>query len=280
MKRLLISTLTMAALVLSSCSGNETSDATTASGSDSSNAAIPMEKIQMEANGIKLIEVVGSPEFPDTKLSLKSPSTNAKLAVGKVDFEFSVSGGTYTLGSQTADASTKSCANSGKGQHIHLILNNAPYEASYDSNYTTSNGLEAGNYAALAFISRSYHESLKHKDAYVLTQFKVGEEEMDEIDLEAPHLFYSRPKGEYTAEDVNNVMLDFYLVNTEISENGNYVQVTINDSTNFKITKWAPYFIEGLALGTNKIEIQLFDKDGNFIEGPFNRELREFNLVK
>lgn len=280
MKRLFISTITMAALVLSSCSSNETTETSTDNISEETNTETPVEKIQMEANGIKLVEVVGSPEFPDTKLSLKSPTAQDEIEVGKVDFEFSVTGGDYTLGSQTADATTKSCANSGKGQHIHLILNNAPYQASYDSNYTTSNDLEAGNYAALAFISRSYHESLKHKDAYVLTQFKVGEEEMDEIDLEAPHLFYSRPKGQYAAEDVQNVMLDFYLVNTEISENGNYVQVTINDSTNFKITKWAPYFIEGLALGTNKIEIQLFDQDGHFIEGPFNRELREFNLVK
>ena len=231
----------------------------------------------LENNGLTLEEVIGSPEFPETKLTINTPTLNSENELGAIDFNFSVTGGDYKLGTQSADATTKGCANSGKGQHIHLIIDNNPYSASYDTTFTKE-GLEAGNHVALAFISRSYHESLKHDGAYAITQFKVGEAEMDEIDLEAPHLFYSRPKGSYKGDDIKNVMLDFYLVNTKISEDGNYVLVKINDSE-FKITKWCPYFIKGLPLGTVKIDIQLMDKDGNFIEGPFNHEVREVTLT-
>ena len=65
----------------------------------------------------------------------------------------------YELGVQTEDATTRGIANSGKGQHIHFILNNGPYSAHYESVFSKS--LNVGNYVMLAFLSRSYHESIK-----------------------------------------------------------------------------------------------------------------------
>ena len=162
-----------------------------------------------------------------------------------------------------------------------MILDNHPYEASYDTSYTLKDQVLAGNHVALAFLSRSYHESLKHDGAFQLVQFKVGDDDnMDEIDLNAQHLFYSRPKGEYKADDVNQVMLDFYLVNTTISEGGNYVQATFNNNIDFKITKWAPFFVKGLPLGVNKVELKLMDASGKLIPGPYNAVVREFSLLQ
>lgn len=231
----------------------------------------------LESNGVKLTEVK-SPEFPDAKLAINSPAEGAVLLEGDIPFSFTVTGEKYKLGSQTGDANTKNCANSEKGQHIHLILNNEPYSAHYEAEFNQN--LEAGSYTALAFLSRSYHESLKHEGAATLTQFAIGDTKLDSIDLEAEHLFYSRPKGSYEGEDINNVMLDFYLINTSISEGGNYVAVTIDGSAEFKITKWVPYFMEGLTVGEHTIKIQLMDKDGHPIEGPFNTEERTFSLVQ
>lgn len=230
----------------------------------------------LESNGITLTEVK-SPEFPETKLGLTEPEGGSSLEEGIIPFSFSVEGGEYTLGTQTEDAEVKGCSNSGKGQHIHLILNNEPYSAHYEPEFEKE--LDAGSYVALAFISRSYHESLKHDGAAVLTQFSVGGAEVEDFDLSGEHLFYSRPKGSYEGEAVNKVMLDFYLVNTQISEEGNFVQVTLDGETVFKITKWVPYFMEGLALGDHTIKIELMNAEGNAVEGPFNVEERTFTLV-
>lgn len=232
--------------------------------------------VTLESNGITLTEVV-SPLFNDTKLSMNSPEEGAAIQEGNVNFSYSVEGGEYKLGDQTGDAPAKGCANSDKGQHIHLILNNQPYSAHYEAEF--SKELDPGSYVALSFISRSYHESLKHDGAAVLTQFSVGGADVEDFDMNAEHLFYSRPKGSYAGEDVKKVMLDFYLINTTISEGGNYVFVTIDDSTTFKITKWVPYFINGLALGEHKIKIELKNAEGVAIEGPFNVEERTFTLV-
>lgn len=224
-------------------------------------AYTPIE-IKDEASGISLLEVV-STEFNDAKLLMNSP-IDSVVADTTVSFSFAVEN--YELGAQTK--SSDHCANSGKGQHIHLILNNEPYTAHYEADFTKN--LKEGNYLALAFLSRSYHESIKTKDAYVLKQFSIGEYSGEKFNVDQEHIIYSRPKGLYKGEDTSNVLLDFYLLNTDLSASGNKVKVTINNAAVFMIEKWAGYFIKGLKRGTNGIKLELIGPDGKLVQGPFN----------
>jgi hypothetical protein len=91
-------------------------------------------------------------------------------------------------------------------------------------------------------------------------------------------MFYSRPKGEYKGLDTERVILDFYLVNTDLSSDGNKVRATINGEQ-FLIDKWAPYFMEGLPMGESTIKLELVDHTGNIIDGPFNSVERTISLV-
>lgn len=222
---------------------------------------------------ISVSPVVNSPGFPDAILEQSFPIENAKLDTGKVAFNYEIKN--YQLTAQTLDAELKQCANSAQGQHIHHILNNQPYTALYEPKHEAN--LPEGNYIVLSFLSRSYHESLKHSSAYVLRQFTVGDVNPEPTDLNAPHMFYSRPKGEYKGKDTEHVMLDFYLVNTSLAENGNKVRATINGSE-FLIDTWQPYMMEGLPMGTNTVKLELIDKDGNLVSGPFNSVERTFTL--
>ena len=97
----------------------------------------------------------------------------------------------------------------------------------------------------------------------------MGDGEAEEADLSAPHMFYSRPKGTYKGEGAKKVILDFYLVNTSISPEGNKVKATINGEE-FMITEWAPYAIEGMPLGELSVKLELIDAEGKLIESPFN----------
>lgn len=236
-------------------------------------AETPAPEGLVEKDGLKLYYMSSSPEFADAKLAISTPADKGKAAAGDVKFAYTVTD--YQLGAQTDDAAGKMCANSDKGQHIHLILNNGPYSAQYEPNFVQK--LEAGHYVALSFISRSYHESIKTAGAYTLTQFNVGGGK-ESKDLTKPYLFYSRPKGEYTGEDTKRLMLDFYLANTTISADGNKVKATINGKTEFILTEWRPYIIEGLPMGDNKIQLDLIDKDGKLVEGGFNQVERTFKL--
>ena len=205
---------------------------------------------------ITITKVKGSPEFPNAKIKLNTPI--------QVDngYQFSFDVNQYELGMQTLKDFDYQLANSAKGQHIHFIVNNGPYSAHYEDTFTKQ--FEDSSNVILAFLSRSYHESVKNSNAYILTQ--LGE---DEIDLNKEFLFYSRPKGTYSGIDTENLLLDFYLVNTEISNTGNKVRATINN-TQFIIDEWVPYNIKGLPKGEIKIKLELIDTFGNLIETPFN----------
>lgn len=225
------------------------------------------------AEEISLTPITEDTQFANAMLEQNVPAEGAVVEPGMVPFEFNVKN--YQLTDMTETEHAEMMANSAKGQHIHLILNNNPYDALYETSYEKE--LEPGNYVELAFLSRSFHMSLKHPDAYVLRQFRVGDVAEEEVDLNAPHMFYSRPKGTYTGEEAEKVMLDFYLVNTELAENGNKVRATVNGEE-FMITEWQPYFLEGLPMGENTIKLELLDAEGNLIESPFNPVTRTITL--
>ncbi len=120
-----------------------------------------------------------------------------------------------------------------------------------------------GNNVFLAFLTDENNISIKTNKGSVLKSAVLGGVE-SLFDMNQPHLFYYLPKTE-TKEPI----LDFYLVNTSVAEDGNKVKVTINN-TEFILSKWAAYKIEGLTNQKNTVRIQLLDKNNNLIEGPFN----------
>lgn len=230
-----------------------------------------------ETNTISLTPIRTFQDFPEAQLSMIQPAST-ELPVGEHTFQFEVEN--YNLKEATRDAEMQGLANSSKGQHIHFILNNGAYDAQYDNEFKKD--LPEGDHVMLAFLSRSYHMAVKNKNSFVIKKLRVGNPSADkqmDIDFSAPHLFYSRPKGTYSGEGAQKILLDFFLLNTELSEGGNHVSVTINGQE-FQVTEWAPYAIEGMPMGENTIEIELVNSKGEFIEGPFNREKRTITLEK
>lgn len=213
---------------------------------------------------ITITKLEGSPSYENSKLNIQDISFDDK----EYGFSFEVEG--YRLGIQTQNDFKHELANSPKGQHIHLIVNNNPYSAHYSEKFKKD--LEGENNVILAFLSRSHHESVKNKNAYVLTQ--ISEEK---IDLNNEFLFYSRPKGVYKGKDTEKLLLDFYLVNTKISAQGNKVRATIQDSE-FIIDEWAPYYIEGLPKGEISIKLELLNEKGDLVDSPFNPSTRTVTL--
>jgi len=92
-------------------------------------------------------------------------------------------------------------------------------------------------------------------------------------------LFYSRPKGEYNGIETDAVLLDFYLVNCDLSPKGYKVLANIN-GTEFIITKWCGYFMEGLPMGENTVKLTLLDKNNKQVESPYSYSERKFTLKK
>lgn len=265
--------LFLAALALTTSCKQQQGDHTTGTEETAVETVASAEPVVLKSGDLTLTEIV-SPVFTDARISVNSPAPGTAVAGNPVTFDFGVE--QYELGAQTGDAATKLCANSAEGQHIHLIIDNAPYTAHYAASFDQE--VAEGPHVGLAFLSRSYHESIKTPNAYKLFPFAVGEgAAQPEFDFEAPHMFYSRPKGTYKGSDTKLVMLDFYLVNADLSADGYRVRANINGEE-FLIDKWVPYGMEGLPMGENTIELTLIDAAGKTVQSPFNPVTRTVML--
>lgn len=236
-------------------------------------------------NEVKIEPVPNSPAFPGAKArfaSLKDGDVieNADVSV-VVDVE------NYELGVQTDTERAKEIANSGKGQHAHIILDNDPYLADYEAGKPFEIGvLKEGPHTLVVFPSRSYHESVKSPEAADIVNFYVGKKEGDfMLDKTKPTIIYSRPKGKYEGKDAQKILLDFYLNNVTLSPDGYKAKYTIRkkgstgEVTSIILTDWTPAYVTGLTTGDYLVKLELLDKDGNVVEGPFNSTEREISVV-
>jgi hypothetical protein len=231
--------------------------------------AVATDSTTVATYGIEAFEP--SIQYPDATI------TGVEYVAGK--FKYKIKSTDFQLGAQTPDAPQKMCANSAQGQHIHLIVDDQPYVAQYVPEFEHS--VSDGEHYMLSFLSRSYHESIKTAGAFSAKKVQVkGNSILKSENIVEPMLFYSRPKGNYVGKaETDKVMLDFYLVNTDLAPDGNKVKVLINDKQEFTVEIWQPYYITGLPLGENKIKLTLVDKDGNAVKTPLNPVERVFTLV-
>ena len=250
------------ALFLVACGSNATTE-----------EAVTEEETATEetASTVTLTPMPETPSFPGAIMT--------QMAFEAGVFTFGVDGGAdgYELGAQTPDAEQLMCANSAKGQHIHLIVDNEPYAAKYEASFDYE--IADGSHYILAFLSRSFHESIKHDGASMAVEANVsGNSIVDADPIEDPMLFYSRPKGTYVGKDAENVMLDFYPVNAELG-NGYQVKVEVAGET-FMVDKWQPYFLKGLGMGEHTVTLTLLDAEGNTVDAPLNPVSRTITLAE
>jgi len=227
-----------------------------------------------------------SPEMSDAGVRITSPGQDSILGSGK-DVYVTLETRSFETGVQTDTPRAEEIANSGNGQHVHLIVDNKPYMAVYDTSKSVNIGpLEPGAHTIFAFPSRSYHESVKSEGAADILNFYIGEAEGSfELTDDMPSVIYSRPKGEYSGKDAKKIMLDFYLNNVELSPDGYRAEYEIKgkaepgESYTVKLDKWKPAFIYNLPPGEYTVKLQLVDKDGNVVEGAYNTTERDITVA-
>jgi hypothetical protein len=275
MKHLTILSAASLFLLFTACGGGSSKN----NGEGDSNKKDTTQKADMPANAMKknglTVYPIETKDFPNAKLALEAPKAS-EVDTGSYQFKFSVMN--YKLKKATPDADKHNLAESSKGQHIHFIVNNGPYMAKYDTAFKARMA-KPGYYTVLAFLSRSYHESVKNPNAFAIKQFKVGNPDKGmKADLSKPHLFYSRPKGTYKGKDMKKLLLDFYPVNVdELSKDGYKVEATLNGTT-FTFTEHKPYVIEGLKPGKLKVKLRLLNKKGKLVDSKYSEVTREVTL--
>ena len=197
----------------------------------------------------------------------------------------------YTIGNVDAG---------GNGQHIHLILDNEPYQAIYEVAAATVldpaklPALTKGTHILRAFPSAGpndakgahEHESRKGDGAFAWVRFHIGEKGGDlalDFDPTKPMLTYSRPKGEYVVGTVNqkNFMLDWYQTNVTLAKGGVHVTAWLDGTKLGDFVEWKPFLVPTApSVGEHVMKLELLDRDDKLVPGPFNSTERKFKVVE
>lgn len=234
-------------------------------------------------DGVQIQQGERSPAIDGAAAQVTAPADSAVVDSSGVDV--TIEAENFEPGAQTETERAEEISNSGNGQHFHVIVDNQPYMANYEAGTPFDLGdLEPGAHTLVAFPSRSYHESVKGSAAYDLVNFYVQEESGEfMLGVKEPAVIYSRPKGTYSGAAAEEIMLDFYLHNVELGEDGYNVRYTITDEegsevASITLTEWAPAFVTGLESGAYEVNLQLIGSDGNVVPGPFNDTTREIQV--
>lgn len=192
------------------------------------------------------------------------------------------------------------------GNHIHVILDDNPYEAYYDlSTPFELKNVTPGRHVLRVFASRPWHESYKNPGSFQMVVFNVrgpggatqptttgtGERMADnnsassaiEVDSTKPLLTYSRPKGEYKGEESDPIMLDFWLANAKLKgDGGEYrIRYIIDDDEPKYMDKWEPIWLSGWISGKHTVRLELLGADQYPLKnGSFNITTREITVGK
>ncbi|HEY0659350.1 MAG TPA: hypothetical protein VGD05_12785 [Pyrinomonadaceae bacterium] len=243
-------------------------------------------------------------------LRIVEPAANASIGGSTVRVRLEISGDLKGY-KPMMDAATK------MGNHIHVILDNQPYEAYYnlDREFELRNVAD-GEHTLRVFPSRPWHESYKSEGAFQMVKFTVKNgggdatrpattasgqtmsnanpaaapegKEMQQskagaVDVSKPLLTFSRPKGEYKGADADAIMIDFWLSNARlVGDGGEYrVRYSIDNGEAKYVERWQPIWISGWTNGKHSVKVELVDKSGAVVDnGGYNSTTREITVVK
>jgi hypothetical protein len=230
-----------------------------------------------------------SPAIEGAAASFSSPQDS--VVVDDPNLSVVVNVENFEAGVPTRTPRAEEIANSENGQHMHVIVDNQPYMANYSPGEPFDIGtLEEGAHSLVTFPSRSYHEAVKNDGAHDILNFYVGEETGTfPLDSSQPTIIYSRPKGSYSGAAAERIMMDFYLHNVSLSEDGYKARYTVRSAdaaadaeplASATLTDWAPAFMTGLESGTYIVRLELLDAEGNVVPGVYNTTEREITIER
>ena len=256
---------------------------------------------------VDLMKARGEQDQANPISKIISPAKNATINGSKVDVTLELSGDLKGYMPHKDPAT-------GRGNHIHVILDNQPYEAYYEMNQPFElRNVTEGKHTLRVFASRPWHESYKNEGNFQMVEFTVkgggdaskptttkdgqtmasptparegkdyAPSKAGDVDPAKPLLTYSRPKGEYKGEDSDPIMIDFWLLNAKLQGDGGtfHVRYSIDGGEAKFLDRWEPIWLSGWIAGKHQVKLELVDKDGSVVDnGGYNSTTREITVTR
>jgi len=244
-------------------------------------------------SSIQVIPVARTPEPEAGGIFIAYPKDEEMIRSNPVWIQVRVQG--FALGTDSNFPRAREIATKKYGQSLHIVVDNQPLFSYsglsidpfdqegdyYDQTYKFKIPfpLDEGEHIVRIFPARSFGEGLKGNRYFKEAYFYVGKKTPEyPVNLERPYLTYNEPSGLFRLRQGEPILLDFYIHNCELSQDGYKVRLTIDGKDKRYLTEWRPYYIYGLKSGTHKIQLDLVSKKNKIVKGPFNSVTREIKI--
>ena len=236
-----------------------------------------------QVTGIRVVPMKPTPEPDEVEVRFAFPLQGEVKNANPVRIQLRLEA--YPIGFASDFPRAREIRDSNEGQALRIIvdgkkpfdINEAIDDVAENEEIDFDQILEAtipfdlreGTHILRAFPIRSFGESLKGPSSFAAMYFYFEKaQSKPSIDLSQPYLTYNVPEGEYKSSEP--ILLDFYLSNTQLSQDGYKVRLTIDGSDKRILTEWIPYFIYGLKKGSHKIKLELLDPHNKVLSPLFN----------
>lgn len=154
-------------LILAGCQQSNDNANTTATTSVTPPGVQNLAVVPRPQKIVDMMTARGEQDQAMPALKIISPARDAVINNSKVDVKLELSGDLKGYMPHKDPAT-------GKGNHIHVILDNQPYEAYYDINQPFElRNVTEGKHTLRVFPSRPWHESFKNEGAFQMVEFTV-----------------------------------------------------------------------------------------------------------
>ena len=154
-------------LLLAGCQQSNDNANTTATSSVTPPGVQTLMLVPRPAKVVDMMKARGEQDEAVPSLKIISPARDGVINGSKVDVKLELSGDLKGYMPHKDPAT-------GKGNHIHVILDNQPYEAYYEINQPFElRNLAEGKHTLRVFPSRPWHESYKNVSAFQMVEFTV-----------------------------------------------------------------------------------------------------------
>jgi hypothetical protein len=261
MKKFLVLLVPIAAAACGTAVTNTNTSNNANANTANANATPPAQSLRVVDRPQKIVDLMagrGDQDNAKPVLRIVEPKADATINGSTVSLRLQLSGDLKGY-KPMMDETTHT------GNHIHVILDNQPYEAYYNIGQLFElRNVADGPHTIRVFPSRPWHESYKNEGAFQMVKFTVKSGGADTnrpattntgqqmsnansnanaaakptpegkdmqnsvagtVDPKKPLLTYSRPKGEYKNADADAIMIDFWLSGGKLTGDGGEYRV-------------------------------------------------------
>ena len=156
------------------------------------------------------------------------------------------------------------------GCNLHWVLDGGPFQAQFDTGHPhIFRDVPPGTHTIRVFACDPAHKAIPGTFDMVTFHVMYANDE-NRPAANMPLLTYNLPQGEYRGIDAADVALDFLVTGGELCPGGWFHVNYYVDGRRFVADTPGPRYLKGLKPGPHKIRMELVDKRGRLIGGPFN----------